>query len=175
MRALLALLLALATAPAAAQSNGTIDFPPGANDSRDGFFAGIVTTGNLDRFADAWIAGRPQSAITRVAVRAGELKTVILLQGCRPAADGKCNVSGRFTYLLPGGSQYGTIDQADLFNEAVRDGDGVLVALGPTLIVEPADPMGEWTLRAEITDHVRGITVTVRTPIIVDSPPTGPN
>jgi hypothetical protein len=33
--------------------------------------------------------------------------------------------------------------------------------------------MGEWSIQADITDNVRGTTVTVRTPLIVDTPPTG--
>ncbi|HTU10439.1 MAG TPA: hypothetical protein VMG08_06015 [Allosphingosinicella sp.] len=175
MRLLAALALALAAAPAAAQPDRVINFPPGANASRDGFVAAIVTTGSLDQFAEAWIAGRPQSAITRIAVRGRELKAVVLLSGCRAGPEGKCDVSGRFTYTVPGGGRYGVIDDDALFNETARAGDGVLVALGPTLIVDPPDPMGEWTLQAEIRDNVRGTTIIVRTPILVESPPTGSN
>jgi hypothetical protein len=171
MKVLLALLFALAAAPASAQSREVINFPPGADASRDGFFAAIVTTEDLERFGAAWVAGNPQSALTRIATRGRELKILILFSGCRAGNDGKCNLSGRFTIVPPGGAQPGTIDVNDLSRE--RAGGGVLLAAGPTLTIDPPDPMGEWSIQADITDNVRGTTVTVRTPIIVDTPPTG--
>jgi hypothetical protein len=171
MRPLLALLFALAAAPVSAQSNGVIDFPPGANASRDGFFAAIIATESLERFGAAWIAGNPQSAITRIAPRGRDLKIMVLFSGCRGDGNHRCNLSGRFTITTPGGGRYGTVDINDLSHE--QSGGGVLLALGPTLTVDPPDPMGEWSIQADITDNVRGTTVTVRTPLIVDTPPTG--
>ena len=161
----------LAAAPAAAQPGGVLDFPVGAHADRDGFSVAIVTTANIEAFTSAFVEGgeRLRSTITQRAVRGEELRTLILFDGCRPAADGKCNVTGHFTYLAPDGSTYGTID-SDIWDEAPNP-PGVLVGLGPILVVDPPDPMGRWTLRAEIRDNVRGVTVTVQTPIEVDTPP----
>ena len=170
MRLMLALAIALA-APAAAQPDVVLDLPAEARAEQRGLFIGIVTTADFEAFGRAWIEGGAQlrSAVTQRAVRGHDLVTVILFQDCRPAADGKCNLTGRFTYLRPDGSEYGALDQ-DVWTEAPNSRGGVMVAFGPSLNVDPPDPMGRWTLRAEIRDNVRGVTVTVRTPILVDTP-----
>jgi hypothetical protein len=169
VRLVLAALLALAASPAAAQSDGVLDIPTQARGRQDGFYAAIVTTTNFDAFGRAWVAGEGlQSTVTQRAARGQELVTVVLFQDCRPGADGKCNLTGRYTYLAPDGSVYGALDQ-DVWKEAPNS--GVMVGLGPTLVIDPPDPMGRWTLRADIRDNIRGVTITVETPIIVDTPP----
>jgi hypothetical protein len=171
MDLLLALLLASAQTPAPTQP---VDFqlPPGAFVTQNGFTAAIVTTDNVRAFARGLDEGRPQAGVTRTATRGRELTAIILLQNCRAAADGKCNVSGRFTYLLPGGASYGSVDVNDLWQNPAHGDGRVVLAVGPDLVIDPPDPMGEWTLQAEIRDNVRGTTVTVRTPITVATPPT---
>jgi hypothetical protein len=172
MRLLLATVLAVLATPASAQSGDAFGLPPEARARQGEFVAAVVTTDDLEGFVRAWSDGHPQSAITRTAVRGRELKILVLIQGCGAAADGKCNLTGRFTFLLPNGAEYGTINDDNLWKQAPRADGTIQVALGPTLVVDPPDPMGEWTLRAEITDVVRGSTVTVRTPINVGTPPT---
>ena len=173
MRLLLALLIALGAAPASAQNSEVFDFPPGARAEQNGLVVAILTSDNLDNFARVLRdGGRFDPAVTRTAVRGRELKTLVLLQGCRAGPDDKCNVTGRFTYILPGGAVYGAIDDDDLWTEAPSADGTIQFALGPSLVVDPPDPMGEWTLRAEIRDNVRGVTVTVQTPIVVETPPT---
>lgn len=172
MRFTLALAIALVAAPAAARNDDILDIPAEARAARDGLFIGIVTTTDIEAFGRAWIDGgaRLRSTVTQHAARGQNLVTVILFQDCRPAADGKCNLAGHFTYLRPDGSEYGALDQ-DVWTEAPNSGGGVMVAFGPSLNVDPPDPMGRWTLRAAIRDNVRGVTVTVQTPITVDTPP----
>ena len=172
MRLLLALFVALVAAPAPAQHSEVYDFPPGARAEQNGLVVAILNSDNLESFARVLRdGGRFDTAVTRTAVRGRELKTLVLLQGCRAGADGKCNVTGRFTYILPGGSVYGAIEDNDLWTQAPSADGSIQFALGPSLVVDPPDPMGEWTIRAEIRDNVRGVTVTVQTPIIVDTPP----
>jgi hypothetical protein len=173
MRACLALMLALAAAPAVAQPVTVLEIPTEARGEQDGFYASIVTTSDFEAFGRAWVAGGDglRATVTRRAERGRELKAVILFENCRPGADGKCNLTGRFTYLGPDGSVYGTIDQ-DVWKEAPGARGGIMLGNGPVMIIDPPDPMGRWTLRAEIRDNVRGVTITVETPIIVDTPPT---
>ena len=173
MRLLSALFLALAAAPAAAQNSEVYDFPPGARAEQSGFTVAILNSSDLENFARVLGGrGRFDPAVTRTAVRGQALHTLVLVQGCRAGADGKCNVTGRFTYILPGGAVYGAIEDNDLWTQAPSADGSIQFALGPSLVVDPPDPMGEWTIRAEIRDNVRGVTVTVQTPIIVDTPPT---
>jgi hypothetical protein len=166
---LLAILAALA-APAWAEDPAIV-FPPGARAEQDGFFAGMINTNDPEGFAQAWVGSRPlEPHISERAVRGRELRTLILFQGCRPAADGKCNLTGRFTYSPPDGAESQSVDVV-LWDRPPRAGGYVAVALGPVLIVDPPDPMGRWTLHGEIRDNVRGTTLTLRTTIVVDTPP----
>jgi hypothetical protein len=168
-----ALLLSLSiAAPADARQEAAIDLPESARAGKDGFVVGIATTDDLEGFARAWAAGGPKAAVTQRAGRGRELTAVLFLQDCRPRTDGTCNVAAHFTYLRPDGTEYGTVNDDELWTSAPRAGGGIVVAIGPALIVDPPDPMGRWTLRAQIRDNVRGVTVTVETPIVVDTPAT---
>jgi hypothetical protein len=169
MALLLALALALAVAPGAAPAQDSLQAHAAG---RDGFVVGLVTTSDPDNFLRAW--GGPLSSlpITERAVRGQPLSSIVFMQGCRAGADGKCNVTGHFTYLLPDGSVYAEMDAVLWDIEPNAGGNMVYSPFGPILSVDPPDPMGTWTLRVRVTDNVRGLSLMSETPITVDTPPT---
>ena len=171
MRLILALALALfAAAPAMAQNQVVGGIPGGA--SRDGLTVALVHTDDMDGFVRGWVAGATSLPITTRAVRGQPLRSVVIFQGCGAGADGKCNLTAHFTYVRPDGSIAGEVDGV-LWAEAPAPDDRALPSpSGPSVVMEPADPMGTWTVRVRVTDNVRHVSVDAQAQILVDTPPT---
>jgi hypothetical protein len=169
MRILLAAMLALAAAPALGQDNVVPNVPRGVQ--VDGLGVTLIHTADRDAFMRNWNAGIRTLPVTDRAVRGRPLASIVLFKGCRAAADGKCNLTGHFTYLRPDGSVAGEID-GGLWREAPAPDDFVIASSGgPELVIETRDPMGTWTVRMRVTDNVRGVSVETEARIVVDTPP----
>jgi len=173
MRLVLALLLlAAAAAPAAAQ-----DEPLGPQEARrDGFGILLLTTNDDQGFLRAWAGPTPpRLETTTIAVRGAPIFGMLLFHGCRAGPEGNCNVTGEFSFLRPDGSPYGEPLRGDVWKaQPAPDGNIQLGTSGSALIVEPHDPAGSWTMRARITDNVRGLTLEVEQRITVETPPAAP-
>jgi hypothetical protein len=169
MLAFLAAMLALAAAPSSMRSTNVPNVPRPAE--VDGLRVSLVHTADRTAFLRAWLVGARELPITNRAVRGSPLASIVIFEGCRAAADGKCNLTGHFTYLKPDGSVAGEVD-GELWSEApMRDGSALPSPGGPEIIIDPPDPMGTWTVRLRVTDNVRGVSVETEARIIVDTPP----
>jgi hypothetical protein len=171
-----ALLLALAM-PASLQERGMAGPQPWEQASRDGFGALALSTPDYDGFMREWSRPTPPTLpTTSVAARGQRVTFMLIFHGCRAGPDGNCNVTADFSILQPDGRPYGETQTAPIWRgPAVEDQSLRLAESGPALIVEPADPMGIWTIRARVTDHVRGVTVEVESRLRVETQPTGSN
>lgn len=169
MLALLVSLLALAATPLDAQSSAVPNVPAPAE--VDGLRVSLVHTADRNAFLNAWLAGTGELPITERAARGQPLAAIVIFQGCRAAANGKCNVTGRSTYLKPDGSVAGEVEGA-LWTEGPLGDSAIPSPSGPDLEIEPHDPMGTWTVRVRVTDNVRGVSVETEARVIVDTPPT---
>lgn len=178
MRLLLALALALLAAPASAQDVWQQDGEAAPADrsraARDGFGAMLLTTNDREGFLRAWDGPTPPHLdISDRATRGAPIAAMLLFYGCRAGADGNCNVTAEFTILQPGGQVYGEPFSGEAWRGAPGpDGAIRLSTTNISLIVEPQDPMGIWTIRIRITDHVRGLVLEVEREVTVDTPPT---
>lgn len=172
MHVLAGLLLALAvpTVPQAARTAGP---EPWEQASREGFGALALSTSDYDGFMREWASPTPPTLPTTTLAERGQRVTFMLLfHGCRAGADGNCNVTADFSILRPDGTSYGEMPAAPIWRgPAVGDNSLRLAEAGPALIVEPEDPAGTWTLRARVTDHIRGVTVQVESRLRVETPP----
>lgn len=168
--AFLAILIAAAAAPAVAQNREMPNVSPVAE--VEGLRISLVHTADRDAFYRAWNAGARDLPVTNRAVRGRQLAVIVIFQGCRAAADGKCNLTGEFTYLRPDGSVEGKIDGTLWARPPARDGSASASPEGPALEIDPYDPMGTWTVRVRVTDNVRGVSVETEAQLIVDTPPT---
>ena len=150
----LALALALAAAPAAAQA-------PASHD--ESFGAIVLMTEDPASFRRAWAGPQPPrlNATTRAA-RGRPVFAMVIFSGCRAGSDGKCNVAGRFSVIRPDGSPYQAPAPARLWSGRPAGAGRMLLAEGSVgLKLEPGDPLGIYKVRALVTDHVAGTTVTV--------------
>jgi hypothetical protein len=171
MRLILALTLALFVSVPALAQNETVAGVPRAV-TRDGLTVALVHTGNMEAFINAFVAGDASLPVTTRAVRGQPLTAVVIFQGCGAGADGKCNLTGHFTYVKPDGSVAGEIDGQLWSSPPARDERAIPSPSGPSLVIEPGDPIGTWTVRVRVTDNVRNVSVDTEAQISVDTPPT---
>jgi hypothetical protein len=176
MRLILLILVALVAAvPATAQQQGGFEWKQGgatapptpAQASRNGFGVFMLVTPDLDGFWEAWARPSPPQIGTTDEVRRGRpVYAILLFSGCRPAPDGNCNVTAELSMTGPNGSPYG-----DTMRGLVWAGPPApqyrLQASESSLgfRLEPADPLGTYTLRAMVTDNVAGTTLSVEQPV----------
>lgn len=174
MRLVAALLLAL-TPPATAAAGQAGGPEPWEQASRDGFGVLALSTPDYDGFMQAWAGPTPPTLpITSTAERGQRVTLMLIFHGCQAGPDGNCNITADFSILRPDGSSYGEMPGAPVWRGPAVTGQTLRLAeTGPALIVEPADPAGTWTLRARVTDQVRGVTVEVESRLRVETPPTG--
>lgn len=179
MGLLLAALLFTAT-PAAAQDgwqNGGDGPPaPGSQAARDGFGAMLLLTHDLDGFLRAWNGPTPPNLPTTSQVERGRPVNVMLLfYGCGAGQDGNCNVTAEYTILQPDGRPYGQPQSGAVWQDMALDQPSLRLATsGLALRVEADEPLGNWILRARVTDHVRGVTLHVENRLTVEAPPAAP-
>ena len=171
MRLFLAIALALFAATPAMAQDEVVGGVPGGVRNGD-LVVAVVHTDDRDAFVRAWAASATSLPLHSWAVRGQPLTVVVVFRGCGAGADGKCNLTGHFTYLRPDGSVAGEID-GQLWTEGpAPDGRALMSPRGPAVVIEPADPMGTWILRVRVTDNVRHVSVETEARFIVDTPPT---
>jgi len=179
MRLALLLLAALAAAPSPAsaqlewQVNGQAAPGDRSRASRDGFGVMMMVTPDAQTFWRAWDGPTPPNLVTTDrAIRGQPVTGMVLFSGCGAGPDGNCNLTGEFIVLRPDGTRSGEPLRGSLWRGPPAPGYNVQLAEGSLgLIVEPEDPMGVWTLRAIVTDNVRGVTLQVEQQVTVDTPP----
>jgi hypothetical protein len=147
--------------------------PDPSRSSRDGFAAMMLVTDDSEAFWRAWnVPTPPHLPTTGRAVRGRPVTGMVIFSGCSAAPDGNCNVTAEFVFLRPDGSRYGEPLRGDLWKGPPATGQNLQLGIGgAALIVEPDDPMGVWTIRALVTDNVRGVTIQIEERVTVDTPP----
>jgi hypothetical protein len=172
MRLLLPMLaLLIAAAPDRGQVRGNFswkldDENAPADPSRatlGGFGVLMVVTSEYDAFWKAWEGSSPpQVSTTEEVTRDQPVHAMLIFSGCRAGPDGDCNVTVQLRVTAPNGSQYGDILEGTVWNGPPAPEYNLQLAessLG--FILEPGDPLGTYTLKASVTDHVADITLKV--------------
>lgn len=122
------------------------------------FGAELVFTDKPDELFAAWEKPGPavQISETPVAVRGIPIVGVIFFAGCAADARGLCNATVRFTAKTPDGKPWGDPIDAELWVEKPGPEKGQMqLSVGNMgIIIDPDDPLGEYTVRAEILDKV---------------------
>ena len=147
-----------------AQAQWNQDGVPVADDasrkSAGDFGAMLVFTDRPEEFLAAWErvgAAAPVPAAERVA-RGKRLAGFVVFTGCAADAAGKCNAVVTFKLLKPDGSSYGDGDRGELWvgKPAPRKNELQLSVGGMVFVFDPADPLGRYTMIADIEDLVSG-------------------
>jgi hypothetical protein len=176
MRALIFLIAAVvaATPAAAQQSNGfewKINEEGAPRDSsrasKGGFGVAFMVTDDYEGFWNAWEGPTPpQVSVTDRAERGKPVHAMLIFSGCKPAADGNCNLAAVYTITKPDGTLYGEPMATEVWGDAPAPNYNLQLSpanLG--LVVEPEDPLGHYTFKATVTDHVAGVTLAIETPV----------
>lgn len=180
--ALLAL-SALSVTPARAQWNKTDAagnrLAPEANQASQGAFAVMqIATTDPQKLLTAWAQPTPgveistQSSATRNQV----IAVFLVFHGCKPDADGRCNLTASFEVFGPDGKPYAQQKEAPVFDGVPTPVAGAMqlsnASLG--LRIEDGEELGEYRVVAHTTDHVAKITLTTQQVLtIVEAPRAG--
>jgi hypothetical protein len=180
VRLLIGLAMILAATAASAQVDWQINGQRAPGDrsraSQSGFGAMMLITPDVEAFWRAWDGPSPPQVVTTDRADRGRPVTgLVILSGCAAGPNGNCNVTGVFTILRPDGTPYGEPLRGDLWKGPPAQGQNLQLGEGGAgLMVEPQDPMGIWTIRADVTDNVRNVTLQIEQRVTVDTPPTAP-
>lgn len=157
-----ALILAAATASAPAS-----DFA-----SRRGFAVQQIVTDDAARLLRGW--SHPEEADESPAVdhlaRGQAVDAFIVFRGCKPNPVQQCNVTADFTLIGPQGQVYAEHRDAELWVGKAPPAMNALALSESSLaiVIEPDDPAGHYVVRADVTDHVAGITLRTEKTLEVD-------
>ena len=125
------------------------------------FAAMLLLSSKPNEFLEEW--NRPASADfaprmeTADRVKRGDIIVAfVLFSGCSPSEDGLCDASVDFEVLRPDGAEYSTIADAELWRGKAPVPKPYL-QLGTTylgLVIEPQDPLGDYTVNVQVCDSV---------------------
>jgi hypothetical protein len=120
----------------------------------------LVLTEKPNEFYVAWGKGIPHVRVSDNAVaRLGlPLVGVVMFTGCAQNARGYCDAGVRYTVLKPDASPYGSPQVGELWVGKPSPAKNTL-ELGEKnilVVIEPGDPPGLYTMRAEVEDRVSG-------------------
>lgn len=168
----------VATTPAAAQDaspersfawrvNDEIAQPDPSLASKNGFGLQMVVTADYEGFWKAWEGPTPPHLpVTDRIERGKPVHAMLIFSGCKAAADGNCNLTAVYTITGPDGSAYGEPHTAKVWGGPPAPGYNLQLSEGSLgLIVEPHEPLGRYTFKASVTDHVADLTVAVEAPV----------
>lgn len=159
--------LLLAAAAAAAPSAS--DFA-----SKQGFAVQQIVTDDAARLLRDW--ENPDQATQPPAIdtiaREHVVDSFIVFRGCRPNPIHQCDVTADFTLIGPQGQIYAEHHDADLWVGKAPPALGGLTLSTSSLgiYIEPDDPGGDYIVRADVTDHVAGITLRTEKTLKVAAP-----
>ena len=162
MRAMVGMTLGVLLATNALAASWKVDgkaVPDTSWAKSDGDFgAELVFTDKPDELFAAWEKPGPTVyySQTPTAFRGIPIVGVIFFAGCAADSKGLCNATVRFTARTPDGKPWGDPIDAELWVGKPGPGDNQMqLSVGNMgIIIDPDDPLGEYTVRAEIKDKV---------------------
>jgi hypothetical protein len=135
---------------------------PLSHDEKDGFSVLQVAVPDPAKFIAAWKLGTGGGSATTRTVANQPLFTLLIIRGCKPNPDGKCDVVADFMITRPDGTINDENKGVEVWNKAAPAdpkkpyiGDG---ALGYG--VDDDGPFGDYRVVATVTDRVAGISLT---------------
>ncbi len=146
-------ILAQATSPAAA--------PALTNQAKvENLMVVQLWSNNSEEFLTAWKQPSPPSLRTTTKIERNKpITAFIIFAGCKGDAAGKCNLHGSIEFRDPDGKVYGEHKDVDIWSGPVLDGYNLrLSPIGPTLVIEDGEKLGDYTVRITVTDRNANVT-----------------
>lgn len=142
--------------------------------SRQGFAVQQIVTDDAARLLRDWAHpdGTTQPPAIDTIAREHVVDSFIVLRGCRPNPIHQCNVTADFTLIGPKGEVFAEHHGAALWVGKAPPSMGALTLSDSSLgiFIEADDPAGEYIVRADVTDHVAGITLRTEKKLKVAKP-----
>ena len=149
------------------------DWPVMPNSAVSGSFAvAQLATADADQFMADWRKPTPTVRLqgTSQIRRNRPITTFIAFRGCRANKTGKCNVTATFDLRGPSG-KIDRLPAMDVWTNQPQPPRGIIQIShgGLGMIFNATDPLGTYTLKAAVTDHVAGITLRTQRDITVSN------
>ncbi len=131
----------------------------------------LLLTPDAEAFRQAWVAGggasSPGMQLTQSVRRGGSLSALLVLHGCKPDPDGKCDIRVAFTLVSPDGKRQ-PAGSGTLWNDAPFAGKQLLGNAKMTLGFSAQDARGRYRVLARVTDQVARIGMDLSTSFLVE-------
>jgi hypothetical protein len=137
---------------------------PNPSEAANGDFRGkMLIVADVEKFWAVWEKPEPPSIDTASEIRrGGKVTAMVVFAVCKPAADGKCNVSASFSTIGLNGKAYGEAASGKAWTEAPAPDRNLLASLAAmTFELEATDKLGPYRIIATMTDEVAGKSFTV--------------
>ena len=177
MRLLGALTAALALAAAGAlpaYAETPVEPQPGVQAGVGDLKVIQVATTDPGKLMDEWATPGEGVQLTSLGARTIQGKPIIvfiIFQGCRTDAAGNCNLTADYETLAPDGKIIGVVKGLPLLVGEAPLGGGQfqLCPAGYLMTADAKGPFGIYRVRATVTDHVAGVSVTTDQPLEIDA------
>lgn len=136
--------------------------PLGDRAARGGFGILQVAAPDATRFVADWHTGTASQATATATVADKPLFVFIIFHGCKPDADGKCELVADFAIHRPDGSVDDDHKGMAIWARAAPD-DPARPVLGDGALCFGTDsegPFGDYRIVATVTDRIAGVTLT---------------
>ncbi len=113
-----------------------------------------------DEFLTAWSKPTPPNLRKTTKIeRNKHITAFIIFAGCKGDASGKCNLNGDIEFRDPDGKIYGENKNVDIWSGPPIEGHNLrLSPIGPALVIEDGEKLGDYTVRITITDRNANVT-----------------
>jgi hypothetical protein len=139
--------------------------PPALNIAeKDGFSVMQVAAPDTATFIAAWKIGNGAKVATTRTVADKPLFTFLIFRGCKPDADGKCDIAADYVITRPDGTTNEDNKGVVVWDKAAPS-DSTKPMLGDGALgygVDSEGPFGDYLVVATVTDRVAGTSVTTQ-------------
>lgn len=113
-----------------------------------------------DEFLTEWSKPTPPSLRTTTKIeRNKRITAFIIFAGCKGDVAGKCNLKGSLEFRDPEGQIYGEHKEVDIWSGPPIEGYNLrLSPVGPSLVIEDGEKLGDYTVRITVTDRNAKVT-----------------
>jgi hypothetical protein len=125
------------------------------------FGAMMLLSSKPEEFLEAWDKSPspdygPKIETTETVSRGEPIVAFILFAGCRANEAGHCVSTTEFKVLKPDGTEYAALEPSELWtNKEPPPGKAVQLGLAYIgVVIEPEDPLGLYTVKANVCDQV---------------------
>ena len=117
-------------------------------------------TDDSDGFLKAWGQATPPNLRTTTTIeRNKHITAFVIFAGCKGDAAGKCNLRGSFVFHDPDGQIYGEQHDLTFWDGPAPDGYNLrLSPIGPSMVIEDKEKLGDYSVNITITDRNSGAT-----------------